>query len=346
MATFQFVARSADGRVQRGNEAAESAPAAVARLRSRGWTVVDVRQTADEKATLGDSLAWLSPMQWLPIRSIDVEISLAQLAVMLRGGLTLLAGIGNVAEQSQRARLARVWRSVARRVQSGRSLTESMAEHRCFPQLVVQLIRIGEQTGNLEPVLRRGAEGMERRRSVRNTLLTALSYPTLVLVAAIGVTSFMIFSVIPKLEQFLLQLGRKLPPMTQSLIDFSTFVRQNAVQGVMLAAVFAVLAVLIYSAPAGRLILDRLALRIPIIGHLLRLAATALVSRALGMLLQSGVTLLEGLRTAELIPYNPPWPPLTTSNWESRQKLAGTAWSPPEPTRSTNCGPTRRLATA
>lgn len=304
MATFQFVARGPDGRVERGLEQAVSAGVAVAAIRNRGWTIIDLTPSVPEHDAVAESLAKLAPSEWLPVRSLDVEISLRQLAVMLRGGLTLLAGLSHVSEQSSRASMRRVWRTVAERVQTGSDFANALSAHRCFPELVVQLIRIGEQTGNLDLVLRRGAELMERRRSIKNTLLTAMAYPMLVLVAALGVTAFMIFGVIPKLEIFLKALGRKLPAMTQSLIDVSDFVRTNVVQGAIMVFVFAGVAFAVYSSVAGRLWVDRILLRLPIIGHLCKLAATALVSRALSTLLHSGVTLLEALRAIETLPRN------------------------------------------
>src|SRR5437773_2303765 len=82
-------------------------------------------------------------------------------------------------------------------------------------QLVLQLVRVGEQTGTLEQVVTRAAETLERRRLLRTQLVTALAYPSIVVVAAIGVTVFMLTNVIPKLQVFLTALGRKLPPITQ-----------------------------------------------------------------------------------------------------------------------------------
>jgi type IV pilus assembly protein PilC len=120
-----------------------------------------------------------------------------------------------------------------------------------------------------------------------------------VLVAAIGVSAFMIVGVIPKLQVFLTAMGRKLPPMTQLLIDISSAIQSHGLQLTLgLMAAIAAL-ILVYLWPAGRLFLDRLLLRLPIVGRLLRLAATVLFARSLGVLIGSGITLVEGLRTVE-----------------------------------------------
>lgn len=304
MAEFRFVARDVGGRVYRGSERAESAVAAMAALRSRGWSIIDVRAVEGAGPSLAESLGVLQPKRWLPVRSFDVELSLQQIAVMLRGGLTLLSALRQTADQCPRLSMRRVWSDVADRVQSGSGLADSLARHRCFPPLVVQLARIGEQTGNLEPVLKRGAEALERKRALRNTLLTALAYPSLVFVASLGVTAFMVFNVIPKLEEFLLALGRELPAMTRNLIEITGFVRRTAPQAALVAVGAALVVGWLFTWSSSRMIIDRWALRVPVIGPLLRLSATALVARSLSMLLRSGVTLLESLRTIEMLPRN------------------------------------------
>ena len=136
----------------------------------------------------------------------SVEMSLNQLAVMLRSGLTLLAALGTCAEHADRIKLSRILRRVSERIQEGSTFSDALAEHRCFSQLTVQLVKVGEQTGNLDVVLERASEAMERRRELKNQILAAVTYPSIVLVAAIGVSAFMILFVVPKLQVF--QIGR------------------------------------------------------------------------------------------------------------------------------------------
>ncbi len=203
MSSFSFVARDSHGQVQRGNLDAASASAMAGNLRERGWLIIDIRPVGGQTAGLSDQVAVLNPLRYLPPRSADVELSLHQLAVMLRGGLTLLTAIRTAAEQSGRVTMRKVWEQVADKIQGGSSLADAMAEHKCFSKLVVQLVRVGEQTGNLEQVVVRSADILEKRRNLLGSLMTAMAYPSLVLIAAIGVTIFMLVSVIPKLQIFL-----------------------------------------------------------------------------------------------------------------------------------------------
>jgi type II secretory pathway component PulF len=176
---------------------------------------------------------------------------------MLRSGLTLLNALQTVAEQSPRPAMRRIWTDVSRRIQEGSGLGEAMAVHPQFSALVVQLVRVGEQTGHLEEVLVRAASGLEQRRKLRSQLISALAYPGIVLAAAIGVTMFMMVSVIPKLQQFLGTLGRRLPPMTQMLVDVSTFIQTYWLQGLVIGVLLSGLIVGLRSWPPSRFWMDR-----------------------------------------------------------------------------------------
>jgi type IV pilus assembly protein PilC len=303
MPSFLFKARDPGGRTQQGTLAAASAGVVVNQLRERGWLVLDVRDDAPASSG-GFSLRWLAPRNWLPARSVDVEFSLRQQAVMLRSGITLLGALNMVAEQASRASMGRIWSNVAARIQEGATLADAMSHHPRFSPMVVQLVRVGEQTGHLEPVLSRAADALENRRRLRFNVVTALSYPLFVLVAAIGVTAFMVFNVIPKLEKFLAAIGRKLPAMTQLLLDISRSTTAYALPVLAGGVVITAATIAFYMWPPGRMRIDRGLLRVPLLGSLFRLAGTVSFASGLAALLQSGITLLEGLRTAERLQRN------------------------------------------
>lgn len=298
MPRFEYKARNAAGRLQSGVIEGATSAAVAQSVRRRGWMVVEVRPAAIE-TTAADVLQKLNPLNYLPPRSIDIELSCKQLIVMLRGGLTLLTGLQALSKQTGRVTLRRVWGQTAARIQEGASFADALAEAKCFPELLVQLVRVGEQTGDLDLVLERAADTLENRRTVRAGLLTALAYPTLVLLAAFGVTGFMVVGVIPKLKTFLEGMGRRLPAMTQMLVDVSDAVRTYLPQVGIGLLILTVAGVALYCHPFGRLNVDRRLLQVPVVGQLFRLAGTASFARALGILVRSGITLLEGLRTSE-----------------------------------------------
>ena len=301
MPVFTYNARDRAGRLQTGSQEAPSAASLAESLRARGGLVVAVEVAAENHSELA---AALDPRLLLPIRSLDVELALHQIAVMLRSGLTLLNALKTAADNADRLRLRRILRRVAERIQEGSSFADALAEHRLFSRLVVQLTRVGEATGHLDSVLTRAAEALERRRLLRLQVLTAISYPAVTLAAAIGVAAFMVVSVIPKLTVFLKALGRKLPPSTQSLMDISQWIQIHGIFATALIVGVIALLVVTYLVPAGRLVCDQILLRLPLIGKVLRVAGTALFARAFGILVSSGVTVLEGLQTVESLGRN------------------------------------------
>jgi type IV pilus assembly protein PilC len=301
MPSYLFTARDSDGRDRAGVMDAESPGELAGELRRRGWIVVDV-------AAAGEGAVSARPGWWsrfgsaglLPATGFDVETGLRQLAAMLDSGITLLSALATVAEQSRRRRMAGVWRDVAERVADGAGFADALAAHgRVFPGLVVRLARAGEHAGTLETVLERAADQLENQRHTRTQLASALMYPAIVTVLAVAVAGFLMVSVIPEMGNFLAQQNRKLPAITEALISVSTWL-SVWLPDLGIAFGFTVLAIAaLHRRPATGVRLDALVLRIPLIGGLVRTAETALFARGLGMLLESGVTLTDALRTAE-----------------------------------------------
>ncbi|MEM9826516.1 MAG: type II secretion system F family protein [Planctomycetota bacterium] len=293
MPRFDFQARDRGGGMQVGVLEEPSLQAAVGTLRSRQWLVLNIDQ-ADDVPSRGKGLGW-----WLPVRAVDVEMSLRQLSVMIRSGVPILDATRILHENAERRELHRVWHDVSQDVLEGASVAEAMQPHSYFPAVTVYLTRVGEQTGELDTTLKRGAEIVRARRQLRGKILTALAYPAVVFMAGFAVTLFMVFNVIPKLQQFLETLGKTLPTTTQLLVDVTTFLNENvrSIGLAVLLLIVAVVAAVIYE--PTRYWIDRLLLKVPVVGNVFRAAAAASFSRNLETLIQSGVSLLDGLRSVE-----------------------------------------------
>jgi type IV pilus assembly protein PilC len=302
MPDFSYIARDASGLPQSGVQTADNPGQLAAQLRGRGWVVMDISPAAPPGVSVAGVLSACHPRYWLPATRLDVELGLHQLATMLRSGLTLLSSLNTAAEQARRPAMAKVWRQVAHQVEDGSTLAGALGAHkRLFPPMVVQLVNVGEQSGSLDLVMKRGAMHLERSRILRVSMLTALMYPAFVFLAAVGVTTFMVVSLIPKLQKFLVGRGRRLPAMSQMLMDSSTWVNSHGV--IILLGLLAGLigCVALYRWPRGRARIDQGLLRVPILGHLFRLAGTATVARGLAILLESGIALLAALQTIQAL---------------------------------------------
>lgn len=297
MPTFRYLTRDPSGAAQSGTIAAGSREMLTSELRGRGLLVVDVEPVA-ESAPRG-AVTW-RPATWLRATGFDVELGFQQLATMLHSGLSLLAALRTVADQARRVRAAAVWHGIADRIEQGSTLGDALAaQGAVFSEHVVQLVRVGEATGNLDTALRGSAEHLERTRQMRLTVLNALAYPAIVTLLAVGVAAYLVLAVIPKIQKYIGGRGRGLPPLTQTLLDVTAFVQAWLPHFAVGLAAAGLALFFIYRWPPGRLALDGFFLKLPVVGGVLRLAGTAVLARGLGVLLESGVTLLDSLKTTE-----------------------------------------------
>lgn len=312
MPVFSYVARDRNGRTQSGTREAATESALLETLRGGGLVTLDLRLRAAPARAAGADPS----LRFLPFRaprSIDVELGFQQLATMLRSGLPLLRALRICAEQAERKSMARVFEAAARRVEAGESFQAALGVHPCFPRFAVAMVGLGETTGELDLVLSRAAAAMERRRELARSVVAALSYPAVVVVMTTGTVAYLVLGVLPKLTRFLAGFGRRLPAPTQVLVDVSAFVQTYLVHGMVLGVLLALILFAVWLAPAGRLALHRFALRTPIVGGILRLAATASFARNLGVLMQSGVRLTEALEVVE---------PMVENRWARREVAA------------------------
>jgi type II secretory pathway component PulF len=288
MVRYLYSAVDARGQTVEGALEANSARRAIERLRDSGlWT----RSVREE----GRWSHWRE--RWSPPRRIDIEFALRQLAFLSRSGVPILQALRSTAAETSRRSLRTQLERVAGRVESGESLSRALEAQRGFPPVVVRLVEVGESSGELDVCLRRAAEGLERERILRSTVLGALLYPAVVLALALGTVAYMMVSLVPKLTRFLEQLRRPMPAPTRLLIDISHWVELHALTTGILVSLFVLALVLYRATAAGRLQTDRWLLRMPIFGSILMLASTTSFARYLGLLLKSGVRVPQALET-------------------------------------------------
>jgi type IV pilus assembly protein PilC len=224
--------------------------------------------------------------------------------MMLRSGLDLVSGLDAVAAQSNSPVLARILTKLRAAIQGGEALATAMARYKAFPPVAVQLVGVGEQTGSLSSVLEQAAEQMALRRASIVEVRTALAYPAVVATAAISIALYLIFGVIPELQKFLSAMGRKLPSMTQSLVDFALWCQLHGSSLVLGGIALPIAVLMLIQWPPARLAVDRWLLRMPLIGGILRLAGTATLANSLAVMIRSGIKLVEALAIAERLQSN------------------------------------------
>ena len=307
--TFEVTAMDKAGGRRTFRRDAESSSALSAQLRSEGFVVVSVEEVSQPAAATEDSAPdmrsrW-SPSWLLPMTGFDVEMGLRQIASMIRSGVTLLAALRTAADQSPSPRSARAWRRVSDRVFSGDSFASALeGQKRRFGEVTVRLAEVGERSGELENALVRAAEQMEARRTLRTAVVNALVYPVIAVTMAVAVSAYLVCVVIPKLAEFLKSGGAELPYITQLLMDFSAWVNANGLYVLVWTTVAVAAWFLVRLYPPGREAEDVMLMRVPVTGRILRLSGTALFSRSMQIMTESGVTLLDALQTSARIMSN------------------------------------------
>jgi len=295
MANFSFSARDAVGQPQLGTLEAPSASAVAGILRERGWFVLKIEEAEAEVSVASNAtmVALNRP------RGISVELALRQLAVMLKAGISLLSAMETIAEQSTSRPIRRIFGELIEHVQEGGTLSEAMSQHAAFPEFIISLVKVGEQTGIQESVLVRGADMMRTRRETLRDVMTAVSYPAIVLCLAGAVTVYIVTALVPKLTTMLQSFGKPLPPMTQSLVTITDFFKVYGPSMAVVAGASLVAFIVTYSSPLGRLAIDRVFLQLPVFGRILRLSGTMTFAQSMGALIRSGVTVVEALVTVQ-----------------------------------------------
>ncbi|MEM9399354.1 MAG: type II secretion system F family protein [Verrucomicrobiota bacterium] len=299
MMTYQYTAVDTSGQTVEGRIEAASVEELRWNLMERG-----LQPSRMGIAPPSEKSILLSPGEWLSARSVHIELTLRQIAVMLRSGLTLLAAVETIIDQPPSRAVKRVYEKIRTQLENGDAFAEAVAEHKCFPPSVVSMIAMGEESGNLDTIIERGARMMESRRRSTMATITALFYPGFTFLFALGICIYMAVAVIPPMKKAFNALGRPLHPLTQSLIDITDFFFK---WGVTIGAIILFLGIILFlisSWPPGRLVIDRILLRIPLLGSIFRTSATSLFARSMGTLLGSGIALVEGLRIVGTIHNN------------------------------------------
>jgi general secretion pathway protein F len=291
---FRYTAIGPAGDVLRGMMEASSEAEVVERLQRQG-TMLMRTEPAGHGSFLGELLLQ-ADFRGRGLRKQEVADLVREMATMLGAGQDLDRALRYMQETAPNARVKRVVTRLRDAVRDGSPLSEALTnEPRSFARMHVGLVRAGEAGGKLAPTLARLADLLDRQRSLAATVTSALIYPCLLLVAAIGSVTLLLTEVLPQFVPMFEQSGAKLPSSTQFLIDAGNFIAQDGIFVLLglLVTGFVVRAVL--RRPGPRLMADRWVLRLPVVGTLLREVLAARFSRVLGTLLVNGVALITAL---------------------------------------------------
>jgi len=229
----------------------------------------------------------------------DIALFSRQLATMLAAGIPLVQAFEIVGNGHENAAMQKLILDVKADVEGGSALAEALAKHPLyFDDLFVNLVEAGEQAGALESLLEKVATYKEKTEAIKKKIKKALTYPAAVLAVAFIVTTILLIFVIPSFEDLFKGFGADLPTFTRMVIDLSAFVRG---QGVILAMIIGgAVGTFLYFQKRSRKFrhfLDRLMLKMPVVGPILQKASIARYARTLSTMFAAGVPLVEAMES-------------------------------------------------
>jgi type IV pilus assembly protein PilC len=221
-----------------------------------------------------------------------------QLATLIAAGLPLVKALRTLHDQLEPGALKGVIKSIADEVESGSNFSEALTHFpKVFPDFYINMIKAGELGGMLEDILKRLSEFLDKTQRLRDRVKSALMYPMFVMIVAILILIMLMVFVIPTFTNMFSELGGSLPLPTKILILISEITKRTWLLIPLLPAAVIALYKIIIKNPDRKFIVDKLKLRIPVVGNLIQQVAVARFSRTLGTLLSSGVPILAALQT-------------------------------------------------
>src|ERR1700734_3270186 len=231
------------------------------------------------------------------VKSKELAIFTRQFSVMIDAGLPLVQCLEILAGQQENKTFQKILNNTRASVEGGATLSASMKQHeKVFDPLYYNMVEAGETGGILDTILQRLAQYIEKNVKLKRAVKSAMIYPIAVLSIAAGVIVLLLWKVVPIFTTLFNGLGADLPLPTRVVIAMSNFV--GSVYGLIILAfiVGAIFALKFwYATPTGRMALDQVMLKLPVVGIVLRKIAVARFTRTLGTLISSGVPILEGL---------------------------------------------------
>jgi len=316
---YQYTALAPGGEVKKGVIDADTARDARQRLRKENLLVTDIAEGRSSRIRRSGSTSSVKPGIFTRIREAraahsgpsgrDLEIVTAatrQLGTMLGSGIPLTESLRAMIEQAQDRRTETVFREIREAVNQGSSLADSLEQHPgFFTDLYVNMVRAGEATGNVDVVLSRLADYLQYQRTIRRKIVSAMTYPVMMICLGFLVVTALLTFVVPKITEMLEDTGQALPTPTRLLIAISDGFRDYWLLGAIMIAVISFFLERIYKKnEGGRLKIDRFLLRMPILGDVLLKQAVSRFTRTLSTLLQSGVNAVQSLEITRNVVQN------------------------------------------
>jgi type IV pilus assembly protein PilC len=301
---FDYQVRDRTGKLITGQLEADTQAAVASKLTSMGYAPIKIEEVKTQGMNTEIRLPGSNK-----VKLKDLSIFSRQFATMINSGLSLIRALSILQEQTDNRKLAETVDEVRSRVEAGSSLSQAIAEHeKIFPKLYVAMVRAGESAGMLDEVLLRVAAMYEADVKLRSKIKSAMTYPVIVFVMAILLSTVMLIFIVPTFEAMFIDLGGELPLLTQMLVSASEFVTSwlGVITYIVVPTALWQAYKRIRATEKGRHTLDVMKLRLPVFGPLFHKIALTRFARNLSTLLAAGVPILQALEiTADTVNNGP-----------------------------------------
>jgi len=291
MPRFAYSAIRSDGQRVSGVMEGSDRSAVIGRLGEQGLHPVDV-QSADQRVaaarvfSLGGGIA----------SHKEISVFTRELAWLLNAGMTLNAALDILGKEAFTSAFGAMIATLRTEIRKGRSFHDALAQTGVFSPYYLSMIEVGEVSGTLAKVLEHVAATRDREQKIRGRLVSALTYPTLLVVLAVAAITFIMISVVPSIKDMILGSGAPVPDSAQFVIGMSDWLIANGIKAVIAVLLAALLIVLLAGTQRLQRWLKAVASHLPLIGGLIRKTEVVRFCRILGALLAAGVGLPESLK--------------------------------------------------
>ena len=294
MARFKYEGRDRK-RVRAGVVVAGNRREAIEQLRDEGVRVIEIREIAatalQKDIVIGN-----------PVKRDQFIMFLRQFSTLMRAGVTIVDSVKILSQQVESKPLRKTLVNIDEDLRKGNSLSDSLRKHpKIFEPLTINLIKAGELSGNIDESLDRLATYYDKAYQTRQKVKSAMSYPLVVGVLAIGVVIFLLSSIVPMFAEMFSSFGGELPMLTQIVMMASDFTLKYWYLLVLIGFGIAIAIWMLKRNEKGKFLLDTLLLKMPIFGRILQKSALARLTRTLSSLFSSSVPILQALTMVEKV---------------------------------------------
>ena len=239
------------------------------------------------------------------LSSAELSSLSRQLALVVDSDLSLQEGLDLLRQQSKSRAVQELLLRARKRVNEGQTLSEAFAEEKgLLPDFYIEMIKMGEQSGNLVRVLTRVADSYDKEAKISSKVMSAVTYPLILTVLMLCVIILLLTEVLPMFGEVLSSLGGEMPGITRALMDIGAFVSSYFYVLLLIVAAVVIAVVIMRQSESGRELLDAMKLRMPIRGRITRNICAVRFARNLAMLLRSGISVAASVRMTRSIVMN------------------------------------------